>query len=64
MILNGTGVTFEGSVADLVADRFGASGGRGIAVAVNGAVVARSAWSQTVLLDGDRIDIVTAVQGG
>ena len=64
MILNGTDVTFEGSVADLVAERFGANAGRGIAVAVNGTVVARSAWDSTALVDADRVDIVTAVQGG
>lgn len=64
MILNGTDETFEGSVADLVADRFGASAGRGIAVAVNGSVVARSAWEATVVVATDRVDVVTTVQGG
>jgi sulfur carrier protein len=64
VILNGTDVTFEGTVAQLVADRFGTSAGRGIAVAINGMVVARSAWEATVLVAGDRVDIVTAVQGG
>jgi sulfur carrier protein len=37
---------------------------RGIAVALNGAVVARSAWSSTVLKHGDTIEIVRARQGG
>ena len=37
---------------------------RGIAVAVNGAVVPRTAWPQTVLQPGDRIEIVRARQGG
>ena len=64
MILNGTDVTFEGNVADLVADRFGVGAGRGIAVAVNGTVVARSVWATTALFDSDRVDMVTAVQGG
>ena len=36
----------------------------GIAVALNSAVVPRSAWPATALADGDRIDVVTAVQGG
>jgi sulfur carrier protein len=36
----------------------------GIAVAVNGEVVPRSRWLATVLADGDRVDVVTAVQGG
>jgi sulfur carrier protein len=36
----------------------------GIAVAVNNEVVPRGSWASTVLSDGDRIDVVTAVQGG
>ena len=36
----------------------------GIAVARNAVVVPRSQWSSTVLLVGDGIEIVTAVQGG
>ena len=36
----------------------------GIAVAVNSAVVPRSNWPTTAVHDGDRIDVVTAVQGG
>jgi sulfur carrier protein len=37
---------------------------RGIAVAVNGAVVPRAAWSSTELRAGDSIEIVRARQGG
>jgi|SoiMethySBSTD1v2_1073268.scaffolds.fasta_scaffold535990_3 sulfur carrier protein len=36
----------------------------GVAVAVNGAVVPRSAWSLTPLGDGDAVEVLTAVQGG
>lgn len=36
----------------------------GIAVAVNGSVVPRSAWAQTGLADGDQVEVLTAVQGG
>jgi len=36
----------------------------GIAVAVNAAVVPRSSWPSTTVTDGDRVDVVTAVQGG
>jgi sulfur carrier protein len=36
----------------------------GIAVALNNEVVRHGAWTTTELNDGDRIDIVTAVQGG
>jgi sulfur carrier protein len=38
--------------------------GTGIAVAVNGEVVPRSAWAEVVLRDGDAVEVVTAVQGG
>jgi sulfur carrier protein len=37
---------------------------RGIAVALNGAVVPRAAWPQTPLKPGDNIEIVRARQGG
>jgi sulfur carrier protein len=37
---------------------------RGVAVAVNGAVVPRSAWGFTPLGDGDAVEVLTAVQGG
>jgi sulfur carrier protein len=37
---------------------------RGIAVAVNGAVVPRAAWPSTELRAGDSIEIVRARQGG
>ncbi|HCT79765.1 MAG TPA: thiamine biosynthesis protein ThiS [Micromonosporaceae bacterium] len=37
---------------------------RGIAVAVNGEVVRRAKWPEHRLFDGDRIDVLTAAQGG
>lgn len=37
---------------------------RGIAVAVNDEVVPRSEWDSTGFADGDRVDVLTAVQGG
>ncbi|WP_328889451.1 sulfur carrier protein ThiS [Streptomyces sp. NBC_00316] len=36
----------------------------GIAAAVNEAVVPRSRWATAALADGDRIEVLTAVQGG
>ena len=36
----------------------------GLAVAVNGHVVRRTEWAATMLHDGDRVEVVTAVQGG
>jgi sulfur carrier protein len=40
------------------------TGQRGIAVAVNGAIVPRAAWPQTQLHPGDSVEIVRARQGG
>ena len=37
---------------------------RGIAVAINGAIVPRAAWPDTKLRAGDSIEIVRARQGG
>ena len=39
-------------------------GQRGIAVALNGAIVPRAAWPQTTLRPGDNVEIVRARQGG
>lgn len=36
----------------------------GIAVALNSTVVPRSSWPDIRLNEGDRVDVVTAVQGG
>jgi sulfur carrier protein len=37
---------------------------KGIAVAVNGDVVPRSAWDDVTLTDGDRVEVLGAAQGG
>ncbi len=36
----------------------------GIAVALNDAVVPRARWGDTPVAEGDRLEIITAVQGG
>ncbi|MGW8061104.1 sulfur carrier protein ThiS [Streptomyces ziwulingensis] len=36
----------------------------GVAAALNETVVPRARWSATVLADGDRVEVLTAVQGG
>ena len=36
----------------------------GVAAAVNGDVVPRHAWAKTRIVDGDEVDVLTAVQGG
>jgi len=50
------------TVADVV-DRWARSP-IGVAVAVNEAVVTRADWPGTTLTEGDRVEILTAVQGG
>jgi sulfur carrier protein len=37
---------------------------RGVAVAVDGEVVPRGEWSDTPLREGQRVEVVRAVQGG
>ncbi|WP_333770875.1 sulfur carrier protein ThiS [Streptomyces sp. IBSBF 2435] len=36
----------------------------GVAAALNDTVVPRTRWSATPLADGDRVEVLTAVQGG
>ncbi|MBV1938110.1 MULTISPECIES: sulfur carrier protein ThiS [Streptomyces] len=36
----------------------------GIAAALNETVVPRTQWSGTLLREGDRVEVLTAVQGG
>ncbi|HKF79732.1 MAG TPA: sulfur carrier protein ThiS [Thermoleophilaceae bacterium] len=38
--------------------------GRGVAVAVDGEVVPRGAWSETALREGQQVEVLHAVQGG
>lgn len=59
------GTSLEGLVAGLARRGEGAGDPlRGFASAVNGTVVPRSQWAATVIGDGDRVEVVTAVQGG
>lgn len=52
------------TLAEVLRDAGAPSGGRGYAIAIDGAVVPRSRWSQTPLHAGARVEIVVAVQGG
>jgi sulfur carrier protein len=52
------------TLAALLADKALDTGQRGIAVALNGAVVPRAAWAETLLKAGDSVEIVRARQGG
>ena len=51
------------TVADVVAGLLGAASS-GVAVAVDGQVVRRADWASTVLTDGTRVEVLTAMQGG
>ncbi|MDX6240522.1 MAG: sulfur carrier protein [Kribbellaceae bacterium] len=64
VLVNGTAEQVKSgtTVADVV-DRWARSP-VGVAVAVNEAVVTRAEWPGTALTDGDRVEILTAVQGG
>lgn len=52
------------TLAALLEEKAVDTGQRGIAVAVNGAIVPRAAWTQRTLQPGDSIEIVRARQGG
>ena len=52
------------SLADAVEAAGAPTGRQGIAVAVDGEVVPRGEWERTELADGQRVEVVQAVQGG
>jgi sulfur carrier protein len=64
LVVNGEDRTLDGSatVAALV-DEIGC-GTKGVAVAVNDEVVPRSTWSARALVEGDRVEVLKAAQGG
>jgi sulfur carrier protein len=52
------------TLAELLAARSLPAKGRGIAVALNEAVVPRARWAETELKPGDRVEIVRPIVGG
>ena len=70
MRLTVNGEACEREAADLAAlfaaeaEERGIESPEGIAIAVNGRVVRRSAWGETPVNEGDRIEIVAPMQGG
>jgi len=52
------------TLAALLEEKAVDTGQRGIAVAINGAIVPRAAWPLTRLRPGDSVEIVRARQGG
>ena len=62
--LNGRGVDVEpGATVGHLVDGLG-RGRAGLAVALNDEVVPRSEWDETSVREGDRLEILTAAQGG
>jgi sulfur carrier protein len=66
VIVNGEEVRVDGgaSVARVLAELGHQTTRGGVAVAVNGTVVPRSAWESTVLTERDRLEVLGATQGG
>jgi len=63
--VNGESEPFAAATLEaLLAEKTVDTGARGIAVALNGAVVPRAAWPATPLKPGDSVEIVRARQGG
>jgi sulfur carrier protein len=64
VILNDTPreVTPDQTVAELLSELVLPA--KGIAVAVNGEVVSRGDWPTHQLHDGDRVEVLSAAQGG
>jgi sulfur carrier protein len=55
----------DGATVDDAVEASGAEpDGRGVAVAVDGEVVPRGQWSATELSEGQRVEVLQAVQGG
>jgi sulfur carrier protein len=50
------------TLAELVTHRMRSA--KGVAAAVDGVVVLRTAWAQYALRDGQAVELLTAVQGG
>jgi sulfur carrier protein len=63
--LNGNPSERDGAtIADLLADLGVEDRARGVAVAVNGEIVPRAEWPRRHVAAGDRIEALSAMQGG
>jgi sulfur carrier protein len=62
MILNGNPSSFRGTIEQLLVHE--SISPRGVAVAINGEIISKSAWNTTSLQESDVIEIVTAAAGG
>ena len=54
----------DATLVDAVAAAGAPASGRGLAVAVDGEVVRRAEWAAAPLREGQRIEVLQAVQGG
>lgn len=61
--VNGSYEPIATTIAALLAAK-GLHEAKGLAVALNAAVVPKSAWTKTMLMPGDQVEIVRAVGGG
>ena len=66
VLLNGEprGLADGATVRAAVAASGAPSEGRGVAVALDGEVVPRRLWDEVALREGQRVEVVQAVQGG
>ncbi|MFA4927930.1 MAG: sulfur carrier protein ThiS [Patulibacter sp.] len=65
VIVNGEPRELVGrTVSDLLAAMETAADGRGVAVAIDGEVVVRGEWPRRTLRPGERVEVLTAIQGG
>jgi thiazole synthase len=52
------------TLADIVREAGAAPEGRGVAVAVDGEVVPRGEWEDAILREGQKVEVLAAIQGG
>ena len=65
VVLNGRDHALpEGATVEAAVAASGAPSQRGVAVAVDGEVVPRGSWTTTELREGQKVEVLHAVQGG
>lgn len=65
LTVNGTPTELPGSCSvQALTEQLDITNASGIAVAINAAVVPRSEWQTQTINEGDRVEILTATQGG
>jgi sulfur carrier protein len=65
VVVNGAETQLDdGATVAVLVDTLDVPGGRGVAVAVDAEVVPRGEWEARTLADGDRVEVLRAIQGG